>query len=78
MYRYALDAGLSKAQLGYNKNEMYNPLILLECAFSNVNATRRLPIECHIGMLIRVDPIPNLLFCGGRLGRRKRELTPEP
>ena len=55
MYRYALDAGLSKAQLGYNKNEMYNPLILLECAFSNVNL--------YVHLLLVVYPPNAILVC---------------
>ena len=63
---------------------MYTQFTLLESAFLNVNIYVRLVLDdakCHPNsMLIRVDPIPNLLFCGGRLAwrRRKRELTPEP
>lgn len=50
---------------------MYTQFTLLESAFLNVNIYVRLVLDdakCHLNtMLIRVDPIPNLLFCGGRL-----------
>jgi hypothetical protein len=70
---------------------MYNRFTLLGSALLNVNVNVNVYVrlvlydaKCHLNtdLLIRVDPIPNLLFCGGRLPRhwrrRKRELTPEP
>jgi hypothetical protein len=55
MYRYALDAGLRKAQLGHNKNEMYNPLILLESALLNVNV--------YVHLLLDICPSNAMLVC---------------
>jgi hypothetical protein len=56
MYRYALDAGLRKAQLGHNKNEMYNSSILLESALLNVNV--------HVHILFAICPSDNaILVC---------------
>jgi hypothetical protein len=50
---------------------MYTQFTLLESAFLNVNIYVRLVLDdakCHPNsMLIRVDPIPNLLFYSGRL-----------